>query len=75
MTLNQARGGQKQACTGQAGSSLKNGQLVITQTGIRCPDGTQFLDSQVKCTVGASGKAVCRGANADGTDYDVNIVQ
>lgn len=75
VTLNQARGGQKQTCSGTAASQMQNGQLVISQTGIRCPDGTQFLDSQVKCTVGAGGKAVCRGVNADGTNYDVNIVQ
>jgi hypothetical protein len=75
VTLRRSVGGQEHTCAGAVGSTMQNGRLVIDQRGVRCPDGTTFQDSNVQCTVGEGGKAVCNGSNSDGTKYDVDIVK
>lgn len=75
VTLHRSVGGAEHTCAGTVGSTMRDGRLVIDQHGVRCPDGTTFQDSNVQCTVGAGGKAVCNGSNSDGTKYDVDIVK
>lgn len=75
VSLVRSTGSRQELCAGQVGSTMRDGRLVITQNGIRCPDGSPFQDSKIECSVGAGGKAVCHGINEDGTTYDVDIVK
>jgi hypothetical protein len=75
VSLRRSVGSGSQVCSGAAEPRMQDGRLVIAQDRIRCPDGTTFQGSTVECTMGGDGRADCRGRNADGTDYDVNIVK
>lgn len=75
VSLRRSVGNTQHVCSGKVGSNLRDGKLRIDQKDVRCPDGVTFQDSSVECSVGAGGKAVCQGSNADGTKYDVSIVK
>jgi hypothetical protein len=73
-TLVRGSGTREQRCTGAVRPVMREGKLVIEETGsVTCPDGTVFRRSNVECTVGEGDRAECRGINADGTAYNVNI--
>jgi len=73
-TLHRGAGPSEQRCTGAVKSVMRDGKLVIEETGsITCPDGTLFRRSNVECSVGEGGRAKCRGINEDGTSYNVSI--
>ncbi len=63
-------------CTGPVDATVKGKTLVLDQSsGPRCADGQVFDKSKVECRPGKDGKAECRGVNADGSGYHVQIVK
>lgn len=69
-------GASQQKCRAPVRSSMKGGKLVVEGTAdFVCPDGTVIKQSNVECSVGADGRADCRGANEDGSSYGVKIVK
>lgn len=64
-------------CEGDMSASTQGGTLVFDQTSVAtCPDGRTFNKIRVECTPDSSGKAVCKGINADdGTSFHVGITR
>lgn len=75
VTMHRSVGSQKQTCTGPAKSAMQDGQLVITQGNIQCPDNTTFSAPRVVCKMGAGGSADCVGVNEDGSTFPVSITR
>ena len=64
------------ACTAPSTAAMQGGLLVIEQTANPvCADGQVFNRSRVECRPGRDGRADCRGRNADGTGYVVEIAK
>ena len=62
-------------CSGNVGTSIENGQLVINgQDSIRCPDGVTYDTSKVVCSNNENGSGTdCKGINEGGKDYPVRL--
>jgi hypothetical protein len=69
-------GASQQECKAPVRSAMKGGKLVVEGAAdFVCPDGTVIKQSNVECSVGSGGRANCKGANADGSSYGVQIVK
>ncbi|MEM8799566.1 MAG: hypothetical protein AAGF15_05755 [Pseudomonadota bacterium] len=64
-------------CTGKASAQRRSdgGVDIIEQGSIQCPDGRSFAPSKTECRPNASGRAVCRGVNPDGSSFRVRITR
>ncbi|MBR9971146.1 SrfA family protein [Magnetospirillum sulfuroxidans] len=63
-------------CPAPVEASIKGNALLLNQTAAaKCGDGQVFDRSQVQCRQGKDGKAECKGVNADGGGYFVEIVK
>lgn len=63
-------------CVAPAEARVAGGALVIDQTaGPKCADGTSFQRSRVECRPGSDQRADCKGSNAGGSAFQVQIVK
>lgn len=61
-------------CSAPTQAVMQGGKLVIEQTSeAKCPDGKSFEQSKVECSPGPTGQANCKGVNAGGGGYHVQI--
>ncbi|MEM7541188.1 MAG: SrfA family protein [Pseudomonadota bacterium] len=65
------------SCRGKASTSRTQGTglRIVEEGAISCPDGKKYSPSVTECLRGATGRAVCRGVNPDGTTYRVEITR
>ncbi len=69
-------GASQQECKAPVRSAMKGGKLVVEGAAdFVCPDGRVIKQSNVECSVGVGGRANCKGINADGSSYGVQIVK
>ncbi len=69
-------GASQQECKAPVRSAMKGGKLVVEGAAdFVCPDGRVIKQSNVECSVGDGGRANCKGVNADGSSYGVQIVK
>ncbi len=61
-------------CRSPAQGTISGGKLSVQEQGpITCPDGRTYRRAETQCERTASGITVCRGKNADGSDYRVDL--
>jgi hypothetical protein len=61
-------------CTAPAEALMQDGRLEVRELeNLRCGDGSVYERSRTVCERGADGRTTCRGVNADGSTYGVQI--
>ncbi|MFW5641948.1 MAG: SrfA family protein [Roseicyclus sp.] len=61
-------------CTAPAEAMMQDGRLEVRELeNLRCGDGSVYERSRTVCERGAEGRTTCRGVNADGSTYGVQI--
>ncbi|MEO1091061.1 MAG: hypothetical protein AAFX81_10535, partial [Pseudomonadota bacterium] len=61
-------------CSAPAEARMEGGQLRVRELeDLRCGDGSTYERSQTVCERDGAGRTVCRGVNADGSTYGVQI--
>lgn len=61
-------------CRAPAEATVKDGNLRVEEkSNLSCSDGTSFKRSKTVCIRGLDGRARCRGVDADGKQFDVQL--
>lgn len=61
-------------CRAPADATVKDGNLHVEErSNLKCSDGTSFKRSRTVCIRGNDGKVRCRGVDADGKQFDVQL--
>lgn len=62
-------------CTGDVSATFRDGNLVMDNSVVRCPDGAAFSPVKIECGIGKTGSADCLGEQSEGGKFTVKMHQ